>query len=49
VIRGGAAPAATGGERALIQARIDMERWVTEGGSVPFEAAAVLGATIDRR
>jgi hypothetical protein len=25
-----------------------MDRWVTEGGSVPAEAAAVLGATVQR-
>jgi endogenous inhibitor of DNA gyrase (YacG/DUF329 family) len=49
VITGGAAQAATPDERAVVQARIDMDRWITEGGSVPFEAAAVLGATIDRR
>jgi hypothetical protein len=46
VIRGGAAAAA--GERAVAQTRIDMERWATEGGSVPAEAAAVLGAAIKR-
>jgi hypothetical protein len=33
----------------VVQARIDMDRWITDGGSVPFGAAAVLGATIDRR
>lgn len=50
VIPGGAAaPAATRDERALVQARIDMDRWTTDGGSVPYEAAAVLGTTIDRR
>jgi len=49
VLPGGAAPAATPDERALVQARVDMDRWITEGGSVPVEAAAVLGATIDRR
>ena len=50
VIPGGAATASTrDDERAVVQARIDMDRWITEGGSVPFEAAAVLGATIDRR
>jgi predicted amidophosphoribosyltransferase len=48
VIPGGAAPAATHDERAVVQARMDMDRWITEGGSVPFEAAAVLGATLDR-
>jgi hypothetical protein len=31
-----------------MQARSDMDRWVTEGGSVPAEAAAVLGATVQR-
>jgi hypothetical protein len=49
VIPGGAATADTRDERAVVQARIDMDRWITEGGSVPFEAAAVLGATLDRR
>ena len=49
VVPGGAAPAATRDERAVVQARGDMDRWITEGGSVPVEAAAVLGATIDRR
>jgi hypothetical protein len=43
-------PAAVAGNgRAVIQARIDMDRWVDEGGSVPIEAAALLGATTSRR
>jgi hypothetical protein len=45
VIPGGAPAAPAGNERALTQARIDMDRWVDEGGRVPFEAAAVLRAT----
>jgi hypothetical protein len=48
VIRGGASVAVAADERAVAQARIDMERWATEGGSVPAEAAAVLGAAIKR-
>jgi hypothetical protein len=48
VIRGGASVAVAADERAVVQARIDMERWATEGGSVPAEAAAVLGAAIKR-
>jgi hypothetical protein len=28
--------------RAVTQARLDMDRWVAEGGMVPFEAAALL-------
>jgi hypothetical protein len=31
--------------RAVTQARLDMDRWINEGGRVPFEAAAVLRAT----
>jgi hypothetical protein len=46
VIRGGASVAVAADEHAVGQARIDMERWATEGGSVPAEAAAVLGAAI---
>lgn len=49
VIPGGMPAAVAGNERALIQARIDMDRWVDEGGSVPIEAAALLGATTSRR
>jgi hypothetical protein len=48
VIRGGASAAVAADERAVAQARVDMERWATEGGSVPAEAAAVLGAAIKR-
>jgi hypothetical protein len=48
VIREGASVAVAADERAVAQARIDMERWATEGGSVPAEAAAVLGAAIKR-
>ncbi len=47
VIPGGP-PAAIRDRRALTQARMDMDRWVTEGGSVPSEAAAALGATTRR-
>jgi hypothetical protein len=36
-------------ENAVIQARIDTDRWVDEGGSVPWQAAARLRATTDRR
>ena len=35
--------------RAASQAHLDMERWIDEGGLVPFEAAAVLRATTRRR
>jgi hypothetical protein len=35
--------------RVVAQARLDMDRWVNEGGMVPFEAAAVLRATSMRR
>jgi hypothetical protein len=34
---------------AVAQARLDMDRWVDEGGMVPFEAAAVLRAISTRR
>jgi predicted amidophosphoribosyltransferase len=34
--------------RAVSRARSDMDRWVNEGGSLPFEAAALLGATTKR-
>ena len=49
VIPGGTPAAAADNERALTQARLDMDRWVDEGGSVPFEAAALLRATTNRR
>jgi hypothetical protein len=35
--------------RAVTQARLDMDRWVDEGGMVPFEAAALLRAATSRR
>jgi hypothetical protein len=34
--------------RVVAQARLDMDRWVNEGGMVPFEAAAVLRAASTR-
>jgi hypothetical protein len=34
--------------RAAAQARLDMDRWADEGGRVPVEAAALLGATTGR-
>jgi hypothetical protein len=34
---------------AATQAHLDMERWIDEGGLVPFEAAALLRATTSRR
>jgi hypothetical protein len=37
--------AVAGDSRALAQARLDLDRWVDEGGLVPFEAAALLRAT----
>jgi hypothetical protein len=49
MIPGGMPAAGAGDERSLIHARIDMDRWVDEGGSVPVEAAAVLSATTNRR
>jgi len=42
-------PTVGGDARAVAQARLDMDRWVDEGGMVPFEAAAVLRATTSRR
>jgi hypothetical protein len=42
------AAAATGDARAVAQARLDMDRWVDEGGPVPFEAAALLRTTTRR-
>jgi predicted amidophosphoribosyltransferase len=35
--------------RAVTQAHVDMDRWVDEGGMVPFEAAALLRTTASRR
>jgi hypothetical protein len=35
--------------RAVTQARVDMDRWVDEGGRVPFEAAPLLRTTASRR
>ena len=35
--------------RAATEARLAMDRWIDEGGVVPFEAAAVLRATTSRR
>jgi hypothetical protein len=37
--------AVVGNARAVAQARLDLDRWVDEGGLVPFEAAALLRAT----
>jgi hypothetical protein len=49
VIPGGAPAAGAGNERAARPARIDMDRWADEGGSVPLEARARLRATTTRR
>jgi hypothetical protein len=49
VIPGGAPAAGAGNERAGRAARIDIDRWVDEGGSVPLEALARLRATTNRR
>ena len=49
VIPGGAPAAGAGNERAARAARIDMDRWADEGGSVPLEARARLRATTNRR
>lgn len=49
VIPGGAPAAGAGNARAARAARIDMDRWADEGGSVPLEARAALRATTDRR
>jgi hypothetical protein len=49
VIHGGSAGADRGDERAAIQARIDIDRWVAEGGSVPLEAAVVRPAATTHR
>jgi hypothetical protein len=43
------AAAVTSEARAVVEARLDMDRLVDEGGLVPFEAAAVLRATASRR
>jgi hypothetical protein len=43
------AAAVVGNADAVAQARMDMDRWVDEGGMVPFEAAAVLRASTNRR
>lgn len=43
------AAAVAGDARAVTQARLDLDRWVDEGGRVPFEAAALLRATTSRR
>jgi hypothetical protein len=45
VIPGGAPTDAVGKARAVKESRAAMDRWVDEGGRVPFEAAAVLRAT----
>ena len=49
VIPGGAPAAGAGNERAARAARIDIDRWADEGGSVPVEARARLRATTNRR
>lgn len=43
------AAAVAGNARATTQARLEMDRWVDEGGMVPFEAAALLRTTASRR
>jgi hypothetical protein len=48
VVYRGAARERAGNADAIAQARMDMDRWVDEGGMVPFEAAAVLRATTAR-
>ena len=45
VLPGGAPTDAAGKARAVNEARLAMDRWVDEGGRVPFEAAALLRAT----
>jgi hypothetical protein len=51
--RGATAQPRTARERtasaAATQAHLEMERWIDEGGLVPFEAAALLRATTSRR
>jgi hypothetical protein len=49
VIPGGVATDAVGKARAVNEARLAMDRWVDEGGRVPFEAAALLRVTRARR
>jgi hypothetical protein len=43
------ATAGSGNAHAVAQARLDLDRWVDEGGLVPFEAAARLRATTSGR
>jgi hypothetical protein len=43
------AAAVASNARAVTQAHLDMERWIDDGGLVPFEAAALLRATTRRR
>jgi hypothetical protein len=43
------AAAVAGNAGTVAQARLDMDRWVDEGGMVPFEAAALLRPTTSRR
>jgi hypothetical protein len=43
------ATAAGGDARAVAQAPVDLDRWVEDGGLVPFKAAALLRATTSRR
>jgi hypothetical protein len=45
VIPGRVPTDAAGKARAVNEARLAMDRWVDEGGRVPFEAAAVPRAT----
>jgi hypothetical protein len=49
VIPGGAPAAGAGSERGARVARIDMDRWADEGGSVSLEGRARLHATTTRR
>ena len=49
VIAGGAPAPGAGSQRAARAARIDVDRWADEGGSVPLEARARLRATTTRR
>jgi hypothetical protein len=41
--------AVAGNARAVTEAHLDMDRWIDEGGRLPFEAAAALGPTTSRR
>lgn len=41
--------AVAGNARAVTEARLDMDRSIDEGGTLPFEAAAALGSTTSRR